>query len=126
MRRSAIARPLVSVASVRVSLTVRMKQRTACGPRALCSAWLIGLHCTAGACYDSRMPADSMAREHTNTRTRCRHAVRALLAFVAACAVGVLVGAPRDPFTLDRAGERWVEQTMKKLTLDEKIGQLIV
>ena len=34
--------------------------------------------------------------------------------------------APRDPFTLDRAAERWVEQTLKTLTPDEKIGQLIV
>jgi beta-glucosidase-like glycosyl hydrolase len=32
----------------------------------------------------------------------------------------------RDPFTLDRAGEQWVTQTLAKLTLDEKIGQLIV
>jgi beta-N-acetylhexosaminidase len=31
-----------------------------------------------------------------------------------------------DPFPLDGAGTRWVEQTLKKLTLDEKIGQLIV
>jgi hypothetical protein len=38
----------------------------------------------------------------------------------------VLHGAPRDPFTLDRAAERWVEQTLKKLTSDEKVGQLIV
>jgi len=38
----------------------------------------------------------------------------------------VLHAAPRDPFTLDRAAERWVEQTLKKLTPDEKIGQLIV
>ena len=37
-----------------------------------------------------------------------------------------VAAAPRDPFTLDRAAERWVEQTMKKLTRDEKIGQLIV
>jgi beta-N-acetylhexosaminidase len=37
-----------------------------------------------------------------------------------------LNAAPRDPFTLDRAAERWVEQTLKKLTSDEKIGQLIV
>ncbi len=37
-----------------------------------------------------------------------------------------MAGAPRDPFTLDRAAERWVEQTLKKLTLDEKIGQLIL
>jgi hypothetical protein len=34
--------------------------------------------------------------------------------------------APRDPFTLDRAAERWVEQTRQALTPDEKIGQLIV
>jgi beta-N-acetylhexosaminidase len=31
-----------------------------------------------------------------------------------------------DLFPLDAAGTRWVEQTMKKLTLDEKVGQLIV
>src|SRR5499427_2702614 len=37
-----------------------------------------------------------------------------------------LLAAPRDPFTLDRAGERWVDETLRKLTLDEKIGQLIV
>jgi len=39
------------------------------------------------------------------------------------CAV---TAAPRDPFTLDRAGEQWVTGTLGKLTLDEKIGQLIV
>ncbi len=38
----------------------------------------------------------------------------------------VAAAAPRDPFTLDRAAERWVEQTLKTLTPDEKIGQLIV
>ena len=37
-----------------------------------------------------------------------------------------IAAASRDPFTLDRAGERWVEQTMRALTPDEKIGQLIV
>ncbi len=38
----------------------------------------------------------------------------------------VTAAAPRDPFTLDRAGARWVEQTLRKLAPDEKIGQLIV
>ena len=38
----------------------------------------------------------------------------------------VVLAAPRDPLILDRAGERWVEQTFKALTPDEKIGQLIV
>ena len=41
-------------------------------------------------------------------------------------AAGGLLAVPPDPFTLDRAAERWVEQTLKKLTIDEKIGQLIV
>jgi beta-N-acetylhexosaminidase len=36
------------------------------------------------------------------------------------------VAAPRDPFIVDKAGERWVEQTLKSLSADEKIGQLIV
>jgi len=37
-----------------------------------------------------------------------------------------VTAAPRDPFTLDRAGEQWVTGTLGRLTLDEKIGQLIV
>jgi len=49
------------------------------------------------------------------------------IAVAAAVAIVAGVGAaPRDPFTLDRAAERWVGETMKKLTSDEKIGQLIV
>src|SRR3989442_320764 len=44
-----------------------------------------------------------------------------IVAFAAAA-----IAAPRDPFTLDRAAERWVEQTLKTLTIDEKVGQLIV
>jgi len=49
---------------------------------------------------------------------------RCLLLIVALAAVAT--AASHDPFTLDRAGERWVEQTFKSLTVDEKIGQLIV
>src|SRR5258705_12420241 len=37
-----------------------------------------------------------------------------------------VIAAPRDPFTLDRAAERWVGETLKALTTDEKVGQLIV
>jgi beta-N-acetylhexosaminidase len=47
--------------------------------------------------------------------------VAVLLVFGAAA-----IAAPRDPFTLDRDAERWVDDTFKKLTADEKIGQLIV
>jgi len=35
-------------------------------------------------------------------------------------------GASRDPFILDRAAEEWVRATLARLTVDEKIGQLIV
>jgi len=45
---------------------------------------------------------------------------------VAICSVATVGGAARDPFVLDKAAERWVEQTKQKLSLDEKIGQLIV
>ena len=44
---------------------------------------------------------------------------------IGVCAAAVLA-APRDPFTLDAAAERWVAQTLNTLTPDEKIGQLIV
>ncbi|MBI3402868.1 MAG: hypothetical protein HY048_15750 [Acidobacteria bacterium] len=51
---------------------------------------------------------------------------RVLFVVALACVAAGLSAAPRDPFTLDRAGEQWVAQTLKKLTLDEKVGQLIV
>src|SRR5438270_3791320 len=44
----------------------------------------------------------------------------------AAAAATVMSGAPRDPFPLDASGSKWVAETLKKLTLDEKVGQLIV
>jgi beta-N-acetylhexosaminidase len=46
--------------------------------------------------------------------------------FAAAVVAGAVATATRDPFVLDKAAERWVEETRTKLTLDEKIGQLIV
>jgi beta-N-acetylhexosaminidase len=52
--------------------------------------------------------------------------VARLIAVAAAIVITGVAAAPRNPFTLDRAAERWVEQTMKKLNADEKIGQLIV
>src|SRR2546429_7449073 len=53
--------------------------------------------------------------------------VCALVAWAtAALSLAIGVAAPRDPFALDPAAERWVEQTLRTLTPDEKIGQLIV
>jgi len=77
-------------------------------------------HCSATACYDPPM----QSRDRDAERRRRRAVWSSCL-----CAIAVvcsLRAAPRDPFTLDRAAERWVEQTLKKLTSDEKIGQLIV
>ena len=52
---------------------------------------------------------------------------RALAVLLAAALPFAIAGAaPRDPFPLDAAAERWVEQTLAALTSDEKIGQLIV
>src|SRR2546422_10408366 len=79
-------------------------------------------------------------RDHENTKTRrytknrfvqqgvlrASSCLRVFVVLVALLAVCALSAAPRDPFTLDRAGEQWVADTLKKLTLDEKVGQLIV
>ena len=40
--------------------------------------------------------------------------------------VATTASAPRDPFTLSPDAERWVQQTMSHLSVDEKVGQLIV
>jgi len=51
----------------------------------------------------------------------------ALAAAVAACAIGLHAQAPAPPAdAAGRAAARWVEQTLHKMTLDEKIGQLLV
>jgi beta-glucosidase-like glycosyl hydrolase len=49
----------------------------------------------------------------------------ALMALVCAAIVSASAE-PSDPFKLDREATRWVDDTLKKLTVDEKIGQLIV
>jgi beta-N-acetylhexosaminidase len=68
---------------------------------------------------------------HSHENTNTRSASRLLFSCVGAFAAIWLLLAPglaaaRDPFALDRAAGRWVEQTLKTLTLDDKVGQLIV
>ena len=41
-------------------------------------------------------------------------------------AAAALVAQPSGPGKLDAEGERWVSATLKKMTLDDKVGQLIV
>jgi len=45
---------------------------------------------------------------------------------VVALVLGMLAAAPQQRPPLDPAASQWVEQTLKRLTLDEKIGQLLV
>jgi beta-glucosidase-like glycosyl hydrolase len=73
------------------------------------------------------MKVERHSHEHTKARKAHWIWFSCFRVFVAIALVfEVAVAAPRDPFTLDRAAERWVEQTMKKLTPEQKIGQLIV
>ena len=73
------------------------------------------------------MHAAPFTHEHTKTRKRSPRSVPCFRVFAAAALFSAgLLAAPRDPFTLDRAAQRWVEQTLKTLTPDEKIGQLII
>ena len=51
--------------------------------------------------------------------------MRAVVAVVSV-AVAIVSAEPSDPFKLDRDATRWVDDTLKKLTVDEKVGQLIV
>src|SRR4051812_21040251 len=66
-------------------------------------------------------------------RCRCRNHEGTILRVsylrvfaVSVATVSVIAAAPRDAFTLDRPATQWVQQTLAKLTLDEKISQLIV
>ncbi|HEY3883623.1 MAG TPA: glycoside hydrolase family 3 protein, partial [Vicinamibacterales bacterium] len=53
----------------------------------------------------------------------------ALLAAATACCLAagsVRAAQDRSPFTIDAEGARWVASTIKKMTLDDKVGQLLV
>lgn len=50
--------------------------------------------------------------------------LRFLLSFCAFLALGGLLLA-QPPAVLDKAAEKWVQDTLKKMSLDEKVGQLI-
>ena len=115
-----------------MSLTVTTKHRTEPGAAALCSASLAGVIGRIVTCVLPSPHATGSPRKHENT-SRLAHYVRCLELVVACfrvrrCSRGRAssAAAPRDPFRLDQAAERWVTETQKKLTLDEKIGQLIV
>src|SRR5437870_1044649 len=75
-------------------------------------------------CYHRGMYQD-FSHESTNVRKRIAF-ISCFRVFVAALlSVATLLAAPSAP-PLDRAAARWVEQTLTRMTLDEKIGQLLV
>ena len=49
-----------------------------------------------------------------------------ILIVVASLTVGGLAQSPATSPSVDREGERWVQDTLKKMSLEEKVGQLIV
>src|SRR6187455_2328772 len=52
---------------------------------------------------------------------------RTLAALICAAAVVTLAAqTPADPRKLDAEGEKWVAATLKKMSLDDKVGQLLV
>src|SRR5262249_22833789 len=53
-------------------------------------------------------------------------ALRSLAVSMVLLVAAAVAAAPRDPFTLDRDAEQWVDRTVQTLSADEKIGQLIV
>ena len=48
-----------------------------------------------------------------------------LLLFVSYCAAGDKKAAP-GPLHLDKDGEKWVQKTLKKMTLEQKVGQMFM
>jgi beta-N-acetylhexosaminidase len=78
-------------------------------------------HCIAERWYHRAMSA--MAR---SSPRRARHTIAGLIAALLLVPLPTPAAGPSDPFTLDRDATRWVDETLKKLTLDEKVGQLVV
>jgi beta-N-acetylhexosaminidase len=69
-------------------------------------------------------------RRPAKPRSLCQNvdAVRALrLALLITCAIVAWPGGQSPlPDTIDKPGDKWVEDTLKKMSLDEKVGQLLV
>ena len=63
-----------------------------------------------------------MHRNHRATRV----AALSCLALAAALATALVAAAPPARPPLDKASEKWVQDTLKRMTLDEKVGQLLV
>ena len=48
-------------------------------------------------------------------------------ALLAAClSSAVLLAQSTNPLAVDKNGEKWVQDTLRKMTLDEKVGQMLV
>jgi beta-N-acetylhexosaminidase len=67
----------------------------------------------------------SIGHDRMTTRTKARLGAGIRVLLTAAPLVATVIAAPAKP-PLDPAAARWVDQTLKAMTLDEKIGQLLV
>ena len=83
-------------------------------------------------CYIQGRPARVNDRTRSGARSaavnRGRHHVLLFLAFLLTLQLETSVrGAAPDPHTeLPRSAERWVQRTLERMTLEEKIGQLLM
>ena len=99
-----MASPLLSFPSVRVSLMVRTKQRTEAG---------------ASLRWAAVLTEELYVREDYDHRMR-------LLKFLAFAAAVAAASAAQKPAAPDAAADRWVQASLKKMSLEEKVGQLLV
>src|SRR5215203_3668138 len=114
-----MVRPLTSVSTARVSLIVSTAHRTALTADFRCASTPIGRLCTACGFR--------MRRKIPGLRSSPMLKPRIVLA-LAACAVAAALSAqaPATAQKLDADAEKWVAATLKKMTLDDKVGQLLV
>ena len=54
------------------------------------------------------------------------HGLGPLAWLCVAVSASLIAGQPADPLAVDKAGEKWVQATLKRMSLDEKVGQLLV
>src|SRR5262245_57909739 len=108
-----MASPLESFSVVRVSLMVRTKHATVAGASLRC----------AGALTRKVYRLGLRSRLMPSAVRPARVALCAI--FLAVRLVSSPAGQTAGP-ALDRAAEQWVRTTLARMTVDEKVGQLLV
>jgi beta-glucosidase-like glycosyl hydrolase len=100
---------------------VSTKQRVEDGASFLCSTWLGWLGGLIAPDYTGAAAPSRALRYHQLSTMRLAPSL--LLALVGLAAAGAVGPLPRP---LDRVATKWVAKTLAEMSLDEKVGQLIV